>query len=192
MTKLAEKVLGSVMRRWVSKDKHEKRVQPPAVEHTVQHVYREQVQPVHVDELRMLELKHVIQPVDLEPEEQPPDYDEQIVPVTFDEVLHKPSQATQEARKGAEERLGGAGMQQTLDDIRETTHLRPIKQVTTTHEVIEVVQPVFRRRTVIPHDVTKVVPSYSRHVHYVLPTDGEVTTLPPVTQTQWLASTKQP
>ena len=186
--RLVDKVKASVLHKFAGEDSKERQVKPAAVEHTVQHVIKEQVQPVHVEELRLVEVKHLVQPIEQHEQEEATEHAPDAEPVTFEEVLHEPTQQTARDRQEAEAALAAIGKHETLPDVRETVQLEPVRTDLVTHHLLEVVQPVIRKHTTVPHNITHISPSFTRHVHVQLHNGGKAEVLPVMSQREWQES----
>lgn len=177
-----------LIKKFAGRDKKETIVNAAAVKHTVQKVITEEEQKLHVDEVRMLELKYQIQPV-VQPEHVESTYFEHTSkPATFEQVIHDGQNAQQDKAIALEQTLADLSSYEELEDIRTKVTLDPIKATTSSVHVINIIQPVIKKHTVKPQHFTRVIPSFTQHVHIILPEGGGVPELEAMTEAEWLAA----
>ena len=171
---IIESTLQALTKRFKTKDNstHERHVKSPAIEETVQHVYQEDIQPVQMREVREVHINHLTQPIFQENQKET-QYDEVALPLDFKEVLHE--------NTGVAAPVLGSYIQ--MEDKRESSYLEPIEQTVVTKHIVDIVQPIVRKHTSIPHHLTKIVPSFTRHVYYQ--EHHDIKELPAMSRSEW-------
>ena len=175
-----EKTMQALANRFKTKreNSYERQIKAPAIEETVQHVYKEQIQPVELKEVREVQIKHSVQPI-VQRVQKEAEFAEAVLPLEFTEIKHDIVPSDQPV----------LGSYTVLDDKTDTAYLEPIEKTLVSKHVVEVIQPILRRYTEVPHHFNKIVPSFTRHVHVEESHDAEE--LPPISEDQWSACLNQ-
>ena len=181
---MLDKVKGRLMQRYGPKQSggtYERKVAAPAIETTEVHTYREEVQPVLLREDNEVEVRTTIQPI-LEDEQSSSEVIEDVEPLRFLDVQHTPDEedkAIEESNREAMEALGGHEVEEQdvqvirLGEVAET-HMR--------RHVVEVIQPVIRRRVAKEHLTVRYQPRYERHSRVTM---GVIREAEAITMDQW-------
>ncbi len=155
----------------------------PAVESSEVHKYVKNIQEVVVSEQHDVELRHVIQPI-TEDVLKPTQSHERHRPAVYRESVQQYSQEDLNRSEVNENALTAMGEHTVEEDIVEEVAMEPVVTQRHVKHVIEVVQPVVKRRVVVPHVVNETVPIFEKHVRYNRV--NEIHTLPAITYSEWV------
>lgn len=161
---MLDKVKSRLMQRYGPKHSSgtfERKVAPPAVETTEVHTFREEVQPVVLREDNEVEVRTTIQPV-LEDQQKDAEVIEDVEPLRYVEVQQEPEdedRAIEEANRDALEALGRHEVEELQPQI---VDMGEITETQSRRHVVEIVQPVIRRRVTKDHLTVRYQPRFER------------------------------
>lgn len=165
------------------KDSYEQTENPVAVETVEQHHYQKNLQEVVVQEHHEVELRHVLQPI-VEDQIASTQYHEKARAPEYTEIKHEYEDVEIERRQTQEDAMANIGSHVIAEDTFEVINNEPVVQHRVFKHIIEQVQPVVKRKVVVPHVVTEVVPRFEKHVHFKRVHD--VQELKPITWAEWV------
>ena len=160
---------------------------PEVVDQTVQHHYEHRQQPVIVRENHNVEVKQVIQPIEVD-EEIEDEHQELVRAFAYKEQLHDMAPHHKEIRDQNRQRMN-LTRHQTLPDTHDTVSLEPLVEERSYNHTIEEIQPVLRQRKLSRHVLTEYVPIFEKHMHVSNIT--ELTMTSPIKKSDWVPTVSQ-
>ena len=184
---VVDKVKRRLMQRFgEGTDTYERKVAPVAYD-TVQHNrYKEQHQEVVVREDEQVEVRTILQPI-VEDVFAPGDVIEDTDPLALEEVRFDPEGEDLERQHRAHAAVDALGTHHVVEEPLEVVTRDPVVHTQSRRHVVELVQPVVRRRVVRDHLTVRYRPRFERRTSVAI---REVVEAPPVSMADWLRSEK--